>query len=118
MNTTNPNQPDDLTERIANADARGCYAPAIPIQETIHAPGYNDCVGGYPYVFLSDIPEQLHDYLNRKAIGSNCPAFKEEHTAYWLYDMNRWLGAIGVKLDAQVQTYNSTSFSLPDPDAH
>lgn len=118
MNTRNPTQPDDLDERIANADARGCYAPAIPIQETICAPGYSHSLGGYPYVFLSDIPEQLHDYLNRKAIGSSCPTFREDHTAYWLYDMNRWLGAIGVKLDVQVQTHNPASFSLPDPDAH
>lgn len=111
-----PKLTEDLSKRIEAAHTKGCYAPDIAICETIYATGYIEKEGGYPYVFLSDIPEIFHDYLNRKAIGSGCPAFREESTAFWLYDFNRWLGAIGVKLETSIQIHDPAPFLLPDPD--
>jgi len=109
--------PDDLQKRIDAAHAKGSYAPdLLPVRETIQAPSYGATETAYPYVFLSDLPTKFHDYLNEKAIGSACPAFREEHTAYWLYDMDRWLGAIGVKLEATFSVQASEPFELPDPD--
>ena len=107
-------RPTDLAERIEAAHAKGCYAPDIAICETIYATGYAEKEDGYPYVFLSDIPQHFHDYLNRKAIGSTCPAFREEHRAFWLYDFHRWLGAIGVKLEASIKVHDSAPFLLPE----
>ena len=108
---------DDLQERINAAHEKGSYAPdLLPIRETIHVPSYGATETAYPYVFLSDIPARLHDYLNRKAYRSGCPAFREEHTAYWLYDMDRWLGAIGIKLEATFSVQASEPFEVPDPD--
>jgi hypothetical protein len=108
---------DDLQQRIDAAHAKGCYAPTLlPIRETIQPPSYGATETAYPYVFLSDIPARFHDYLNEKAIGSACPAFRKEHTAYWLYDMDRWLGAIGVQIEATFSVQDSKPFEIPDPD--
>jgi hypothetical protein len=111
-----PPAPDDLEERIEAAHAKGCYAPTLlPIRKTIQVPCYGAKEGAYPYVFLADLPVELHEYLNKKAIGSACPAFRKEHIAYWLYDMDRWLGAIGIKLEAKFEINDPTLFMLPDP---
>jgi hypothetical protein len=113
---TKTDSPDDLELRIKTAHANSCYArPLLPVRETIQAPCYGATEGAYPYVFLSDLPEKYHDYLNAKAYGSGCPAFREEHRAYWLWDMRRWLEAIGVQLEAKFQVQDPAPFMLPDP---
>jgi hypothetical protein len=93
---------------------RGCYAPYSYMRNHLCNRVYRKR-GWISICFLSDIPEIFHDYLNRKAIGSGCPAFREESTAFWLYDFNRWLGAIGVKLETSIQIHDPAPFLLPDP---
>ena len=103
----------DLQNRIEAAHAKGDYAPALlPVRESIKATSYSTHEDGYPYVFLADIPKSFHAYIREKSIGSACPAFTPEHRAYWLYDMDRWLSAIGVELQADFQVHDASPFAL------
>jgi hypothetical protein len=105
---------DDLQHRIEAAHAKGCYAPALlPVRESIKAKSYSTREDGYPYVFLADIPQAFHAYIREKSIGSSCPAFKPEHKAYWIYDVDRWLSAIGVELQANFQVHDAAPFERP-----
>jgi hypothetical protein len=109
-----PTAADDLQQRIDAANTKGSYAPTLlPLRETIQAPCYGTSETSYPYVFLADLPVKFHEYLKGKAIGSSCPAFRVEHKAYWLYDVDRWLLAIGVKLEATFEIHDCSPFRLP-----
>lgn len=96
-----PSLPIDLDQRIANAHVRGHYAPSLLVLDfALEILSYTKTPRGYPFVLLNSLPADLHDYIQTKARGSAIPLLDSGEEAYWTYDIQRWLEAVGITIKA------------------
>lgn len=93
--------PGDLQERITVAFARGVYAPARePLDHILELKSAVSPEDTCPFILEYDIPVELRGYIRKKAIGSTAPLLDTGEIAYWEYDIDRWLKAIGIAMQS------------------
>lgn len=91
--------PADIEERFEVAYARGSYAPSLAVLDCkIEIPVYTLSEGNYRFVLEESIPAVLVPYITKKSRGSNHPLLKSRKSTFWLYDIDRWLNAVGVEV--------------------